>query len=1101
VRVTNTLAVVFTDIVGSTEQRVRLGDLEADTVRRQNFATTREIAERHGGREVKNLGDGVLSVFPSASAAVGACIALQQAVERHNGAVDRDRRVQLRVGVSMGEVLEEDGDVFGGPVIEAARLCAEADGGQVLAGPALVYLADRVNRSLLTPIGERELKGLAEPVLVHEVDWSRAPVEAPLPLQRRVEQVEEAFPFAGRRDDWMRLLGAFEGARQGERRLVALGGEPGIGKTRLANQLARHAHAEAGLVLCGRCDPELGHPYLPFVEALRHLVAHLPPDVLAEHTDRRGGELARLVPELLEQRPELAPPSLSDPAAERYELFRAVNDLLATAADGAPLVLVLDDVQWADRATLHLLRDLLTRDDGIPICAVALFRESEVSAAHPLSALLIDLQSTMIVDRFVLSGLAPDEVLELVEGQAGHRVDEPAAEALLQITRDTGGNPFFLTQMLRHLTEREVIRFRAGRWELAASLDDVDLPDSVRAVIAQRMGQVDDQADRLLRIAAVAGQWFELSVVATAAAIDEDDALDAVERAMELNLVQEDREHPGRFGFVHALVRQTLDDQLTATRRARLHLRLSDALEQARTSDDEHAPALARHLCAAGDIEPARVVDALRRAAERSFHELGYEEAANFVDAALERIDDSDLETRADLLLLRGEAYRRLGDARAREDLMAVVDQARVSGDARRLGRAAIALLRPGYWYTEALRVHPELVTPLEDALDALGDVEEPLRAQVMLALASQLIFDAEQRDRAVALCEEAEALAQRCGDRRSVADSVFVRWMLAWNPSGFERRRQLQARLAELTAEVGGTELHFITALTETYLLLEMGDRQAVERKLIDLRAEAASLRLSYYSWLVHHVDTCLAIAAVDPSADQQVDATLSGGLASAQSDAIMTYGAQLSVLRMSMGRFGELADFVDEIIGEYPVDGWRTAAAGILLAVGQPARARAIYDEVVTSMHRHGNDFTEPAVLVLGAELCAAFGDAAHARDLASRLEPLVDRVAIAGTGTLSLGSYARALGNLALLEGRLDLAVDLLERGLAIDERMQARFFVLLGLEALETALKARAGTGDLERAEAASARADQLATELGLGRGRGAFGLDRSHTDVR
>ncbi|MCA1843287.1 MAG: adenylate/guanylate cyclase domain-containing protein, partial [Actinobacteria bacterium] len=390
------VAVLFTDLVGSTELLARLGEDAAQELRRTHFSLLRDAVVSAGGEEVKTLGDGIMVAFPNPSAALGCAVAMQQSIARHNRQRP-DRALSVRVGVSAGEVISEEGDYFGTPVVEAARLCAAAQGGQILVAELAGRLAAGRVGATLEPVGALPLKGLSEPVAALAVAWeseraSSVPPPAALESQRRRH-------FVGRMEERRALAEAVKAACTGQRQMVMVAGEPGIGKTRLVTEAALEAHAAGATVLYGRCGEELGVPYRPVVEALRHLIAACSPGRLTHHAETHGGELARLVPDLVRLVPGLPAPRSAEPDTERFLLFEAVAGLLALAAEDGPVVLVLDDLPWADRATIALVDHLMRWAEPMPLMLVGTYRDSELTRTHPLSGALADWRRDQLARR------------------------------------------------------------------------------------------------------------------------------------------------------------------------------------------------------------------------------------------------------------------------------------------------------------------------------------------------------------------------------------------------------------------------------------------------------------------------------------------------------------------------------------------------------------------------------------------------------------------------------------------------------------------------------------------------------------------------------
>jgi hypothetical protein len=355
----------------------RLGAEAFDQLRLAHFAALRQALDRHGGEEVKNTGDGLMATFGSVVDAVRGAVAMQQATDRQ--ARTGRAPIAIRVGVSIGEVTFEDGDVFGAPVVEAARLVAAAGPGKILTTSIARALAGGRADAEFGDLGPMELKGLPDPVPVCEVLWQSAAWSIPMPaLLTDIGRV-----FVGRDDELERLRQLWKEAVAGERRVALIAGEPGVGKTRVAAELAEPAHGEGALVLAGRCDEDLGVPYQPFVEALRHFINHTPED-LEGRLGAYGGELVRLVPEISPRVGGLGEPLRSDPETERYRLFDAVAAWLAAACEQSPLLLVLDDLQWAAKPTLLLLRHVVRFPELKRLLILGTYRDTELGHDHPL---------------------------------------------------------------------------------------------------------------------------------------------------------------------------------------------------------------------------------------------------------------------------------------------------------------------------------------------------------------------------------------------------------------------------------------------------------------------------------------------------------------------------------------------------------------------------------------------------------------------------------------------------------------------------------------------------------------------------------------------
>src|SRR4051812_17677546 len=445
-------SILITDLVGSTGLESRVGPARADELRREHFGVLRSALKACGGREVKNTGDGLMLAFASPSSAVECGVQMQQLMELRNR--ETDDQLHVRVGISAGESTVEDGDYFGMPSIEAARLCDKAPSDGILMSAAAKMLVGRPDELAFTSVGTLDLKGIPEPAEAFEVIWRPLGTEevvgaSALPaILRSAPQVS----YVGRVDEREWLQGIASETRAGQRRIALISGEPGVGKTRLAAHTALENH-NAGFTICwGAAAEDLGAPYGPWIQALSHYVEHAPEDVLAAHVESHGGELARLLREPLARRVVAAPPpQQADPETARFLLFEAVAGLLELASAHRPVLLTLDDLQWADPHTLALLKHVAGATADSALLILAIYRESDLDRGHPLADVIADLQRLDGVERRGLRGLGTDEVAEVVSAVAGLEMDSIGRSLASEVAQETNGNPFFVGELLRHL--------------------------------------------------------------------------------------------------------------------------------------------------------------------------------------------------------------------------------------------------------------------------------------------------------------------------------------------------------------------------------------------------------------------------------------------------------------------------------------------------------------------------------------------------------------------------------------------------------------------------------------------------------------------------
>jgi class 3 adenylate cyclase/tetratricopeptide (TPR) repeat protein len=1084
-----TLTLLFTDLVGSTESLVALGEDRFDAVRDEHDALVGGTITVHHGVIVKHTGDGYMAVFRRATDAVGAAAEIQRLLARRNPGSEVE--LGVRIGMSAGDVTERPGDYHGVAVVEAARLCAAATGGQILASETVHSLVGSRGGHDFVALGELDLKGLP-PLATVAVRWRNdAPVAAPAPGAQGNLLVSVPLPvrlavtdlaFVGREDERARLDAAYDAVRAGEaRRVVLVAGEPGIGKTTLATRFARTAHDDGAVVLYGHCDEGLDIPYQPWAEALGHLVRHAPEPTLAEHVRVRGGELRRLVPEVAERVRAPAPGS-SDPEADRYLLFGACLDLLARASRQTPVVMVLEDLQWADVATLQLLRHVVGAEAPLRLLVVATYRDTDLGEDHRLAPTLAALYREPGVDRVALSGLGSEELAALLSAD-GYELDIAGLRLRDALVDETDGNPFFVSEVLRHLAETGVVRPGRKNGQVEP-LGTVHVPPSVREVIMQRVVRLGDETRRLLSTAAVIGPDFDLDVLLAASDIDELAALDALDAATSAALIRSGAADAESYSFVHTLIAHALVHTLSPPRRRRMHERIAVALEDRCGDDpDDRIGELARHWLEAG-TNPTKAINYASRAGDHALALLAPDEALRWYRQALDVVEGGagpDHTRRGNLLVGLGEAQRQTGDPAHRETLLASAELAQSRHDTDLLVRAAIANSRG--MYSRALDIDAERVAVLEAARVATEGQETTARAQILATLASELAWA--DRARMRRLGDEAVALARRLGDDATLV-TVATRFAgTVPAPDTLPQRLVLADETIAAAERTGDPVLRWNAAALNYMSPIESGDIETLRTRVDVVERLARQIGQPYMLWISA---ICRALRELLAGrlvrAEEFATESLERGGECGQVDAFMYYLNYLGAIRLYQGRVDEIVDLVDQIGDAAPdVPIMRAARALNYCELGRTAEAcRLLEADAEEGFNSFTFDMTWTSSMAVYARVAATLGDLRAAAHLVELLQPWRDNIA---PSAFLCGCLAHPLGLVLATIGHYDEADEAFAQAAAVHARLDAP--ILLAETRLEWArlLSRRDRPGDREYARDLAHVAYSVAADLGAG----------------
>ena len=890
--------------------------------------------------------------------------------------------------------------------------------------------------------------------------------------------------FVGRQAELDDLLAGLEAALGGRGRLILLAGDPGIGKSRLADELIHNARERGADVLVGRCWEAGGAPaYWPWVQALRGYIRRLDPALLRTELGATAADIAPIVPELHGMLPDL-PDQRADLEGARFRLFDATAEFLRTASRRRPILLFLDDLHAADAPSLLLLQFLVRELGSSNILALGAYRSVDPVPGSPLRAMLAAVAREPTTHRLILKGLTEGDVAEYVE-LAGQNASSDLVTALHE---ETEGNPLFMVEMVRLLAieGHDVVQRRAQI--------PFDIPESVRDVITRRLAHLSDECNRILVLASVLGREFAPAALASLAEVSSDDLLEQLDEAMTAGVLSPVPGSHDQVRFAHVLIRDTLYDGLTTTRRVRLHRLAVDALSDLYRSDPgPHLAELAHHSIAGSDFEHG--LELARRAADRALESLAYEEAARLYQVALEAAEVSAAPgtTRSELLLAQGDAQILAGDGpAARETLLRAAGIAKSEGDAERFGRAALAYGGRDIWGPRQ-EWDARYVPFLEEALAMSGEQDSVVRARLLTRMASAMRGDAD-RPRLEALAREAYEIAERLGDRSTVLYALDGRLAATGGPDTAAIRFRDGERLVELAREAGDLERVFGGYEHVLWTSWTLGDRTALTRTIEAMRQLVQELNLRAFRSLVGVVDAQLAASQGSfYEAEELIAEALRIG-ERAQSWNVQTpYRLQNFVLRMQQDRFDGYEEVLRRSVDEYP--GYRIfdcALARAYVQLGRREEASDIFEQLATTNFEGlSRDEDWLVNLSLLSEICAYLDDSPRAQSLHAQLSPFTQQNAIA-SGEICAGSVAQHVGRLAAQLELHDEAAEHFEAALEMNSRMGARPWLAHTQTDYAQMLLVRAAPGDRRRAhellDQAGRTYEELEMPLGVSRAR-------------
>jgi tetratricopeptide (TPR) repeat protein len=919
--------------------------------------------------------------------------------------------------------------------------------------------------------GEFHLKGLREPYRIFQVVSGLAERPAVAALRRP--------RFVGREEELADLQRTLEQVLTGSGLFMLLAGEAGVGKTRLAEELARHARSRGLRVFRGHCyETEGAPPYMPFVEILRDYIQGRPDDVLLDELGEDAPEIAKLAPELARRIPIDGDSSPLPPEQERYRLLETVRRWLKRMADRRPILLVIEDVHWAEPASCVLLRHLAPTLTTAPIFVLATCREEDIEASPSLTAALAEFGRVQVYRRVRLSGLDVPAIRELLAAMGRGEPPQGLAEALFQ---ETAGNPFFITELVNHLDMEGKLLDRDGQWQAAVSPKEWDVPESVRAVTQRRLSDLGEETRKVLTVASVAGREFTYDLLEALSEVPADSLLDSLDEAIRMGMIEETEGAVASFRFPHQLTQQTLYNDLSGIRRGRLHLRVGEALEETTRAEPEQ---IAHHLRRAEGMAPVeKTCRYLTLAADKASRTAAWERAADYYKQAFELTPDDEERDRAQLLRRLGEAQSGFGDWEGAvgtwREAMDVFERL---GDKEAVGWIGF-FLRKLYGFRgqfdEASRV-------VQRSLAVLGDEDSEIGSRLLAqaGFSRSAFGDTEEAERLLAQSME---ISERLDSPAAKGFSAFIRGMHCLNYCRLAEAAEwldksldwsLMANDLATASQVSSSRRHVLLMLGE---LSEAEPSMEQEEQLA--RKAGSFLTRCDSKWIFSEI-ACLRgdLAQAEALSSELLDLIQASQAESGTPGALMNR----AYIRFLQGYWHEFEELLSQAISSHDrmsaaaIDDPRPVLLLLRALAGRDEEARAMLPEV-----RGYFNFDDPwttslgeARTTLGAAL-AVLGEKEAAADLYQPLKEWTERSGYVLTGASSIPQLVkRVLGMVAAASGRPDEAADHFETAIRQARDIGASTELAEASYWYARCLLERGRTEDRERARELLAEASQV-----------------------
>jgi class 3 adenylate cyclase len=1095
------LTFLVVDQVGSTEQIQRLGDRKAAVIREELLEMTGSAVASWGGSVYHYTGDGLMASFESADHAIWAAAQMQHASTAFSAAQSPGDEIVLRIGIHSGlPVITAAGHFIGIDCHIAARLCSvAAPASIVMSAPTRELSSWAANAESL---GRLALKGIPDPPELFAIDWvspprpsapyagSTAPVLPPVggrspelgaeltdvppsPLVARA--TVRSGTFVGRSEEHEILNATWSRVLDGQAQLVSIAADAGFGKSSLAAGFAASEPASAGIVLAGRCDEFASTSFEPFIQCLRHLVEHIPVSLLSENASVHGELLSVLVPEVgTRLGVEFAASEIDENGADR--LFAAVVDLLGRVSQLRPILMLIEDIHWANEPTVRLLRHISRAAELSKLMIVTTMRQSDVRS--DVSPMVNDMLREADAVRIDLRPFTTDDVEELLGSMIDHVPQQAMTALAWKIANDTGGVPFFVREVIRHLRET----YSVGQLPDLARSELLPLPDGIIEVVQRRVDHLGAETRSILQLAAMIGTEFDLRVLAAIAEVSDDDLVDAIDAAESANVVTVGTGTGDEvYRFSHDLFRVALAETFGSARRRRLHARIAHEIDVQLGLSEQTAPALLRHLVAAGRGDALELaLDAADIAARSATSAFAFADTVRYQITALQIAESwggSDRELLAAREIALAQALNLGGQfTDANDHFWAGADHARASGRSDLLSAAAV-----GYGGELPTTPPPDTraIALLQEML-GLVDVDPELRARGTARLAewqhTTTSFDHRRQ-----LCDQAVTLAGALDRPETLARVQVSRARALHGPGSCDDNRRLGHEIRQVAEATANDVLRFHASSIICTSALELGDVDDALEENENARQFGRRLQHVAYARNALMWDAMLANARGDwDHADREL-AKLSRLLRASQH---LQAGQIQGAISIPPLWFAGSAGMIHDLVSTMSPHDFIGMAAGYAAEAGRLDVAQRHLDDfgpVEQIAERLNYNFWHLCFTLSTA--ASELDDRKTADALHRVISPFADHFALMGTVAF-LGAGQHHLGVVAATLGNLDEADELFTTAIERHRAVGAEPWVALSQIERARVLERLGGVDHLEESAALAAEATAAAASLRL-----------------